>query len=521
MPVNLKELIVVLALSALVFALGRNTALRFMQEGDFRRRRNVWLFLTTVAFLSPNCWVFTLFAIPTLYWAGKKDANPIALYLLLMNVIPSVGIQIPTGGLGINQLFEVDIFRLLSFCVLVPAALRIRKSNDPARIRGFKGMDLLLMAYGIMQVAFYVPPDLPNHVILHSSATNVVRESFLFLIDMYVVYYVASRSPCTRGVIVDAMAAFCLACLVMASTAIFESMKHWLLYTDLYHRWGGDPMPEQYLFRAGLLRAESSSGNSIVLGFLLAIGFGFWLYLKGHVERRSTRVAVTAVLWLGLLVSMSRGPWLGALLIYFYNAAIRPRGATHLFRSAILISVVGGLVLVSPLGDKITNSLPFLSSGKVPASSLNSLDYRERLVLRSWQLILEHPLLGDQDALSHMQNLRQGQGIIDIVNTYVGLTLFHGFLTLAIFLLFILTALFRAQRAARAPPVDSDLTPLGAALAASIVGMLLMLADCGFFLGIVPVFFALAGLAVTYSRLKPLLADGGTIAAAVPSPGLP
>lgn len=517
MPVNLKELIVVFALSALVFALGKDTALQFMQEGDFKRRRNVWLFLTTVAFLSPNCWVFTFFAIPTLYWAGKRDANPIALYLLLMNVIPSVAIQIPTDGLGVNQLFAVDIFRLLSFCVLVPAALRIRKSNDPEQIRGFKGMDLLLIAYGVLQIAFYVPPDLPNHVILHSSATNVVRESFLFVIDMYVVYYVASRSRCTRGAIVDAMAAFCLACLVMASTAIFESMKHWLLYTELYHRWGGDPMPQQYIFRAGLLRAESSSGNSIVLGFLLAIAFGFWLYLKGHVKRPSTRVAVTAVLWLGLLVSMSRGPWLGALLIYLYNAAIRPRGATHLFRSAILISIVGGLVLVSPLGDKITKSLPFFSSGKVTESSI---DYRELLVMRSWQLILEHPILGDQNALSQMQNLRQGQGIIDIVNTYVGLTLFHGFLALAIFLSFILTALFRAQRAARAPPLDSDLTPLGAALAASVVGMLLMLADCGFFLAIVPVFFALAGLSITYSRLKPLLTDGATIAAGAPSPGL-
>src|SRR6185437_15753766 len=76
MPLNVKELIIVLALSTLVFAVGRSTALQFMDEGDFKRRRNVWLILSAAAFLSPNFWLFALVAAPALYIGGRKDGNP-------------------------------------------------------------------------------------------------------------------------------------------------------------------------------------------------------------------------------------------------------------------------------------------------------------------------------------------------------------------------------------------------------------------------------------------------------------
>ncbi|MDE2466697.1 MAG: hypothetical protein KGO02_23720, partial [Alphaproteobacteria bacterium] len=231
MPVNVKGLIVVLFLSALVFALGKRTALHFMEEEDFKRRRNIWLILSAAAFLSQSFWLFSLVAVPILYWGGKKDTHPLAFYLLLMNVIPAIPVPIPTNGLGINQLFNLDILRLLSLCVLVPTAWRIHKSPDPNRIHGVRGMDLLVLGFGALKVALYVPPDLPNHVILHTSFTNNVRDALLYLIDIYVLYYVASRSASSTRVIRDALAAFCLSCTIMACVALFETLKHWLLYT--------------------------------------------------------------------------------------------------------------------------------------------------------------------------------------------------------------------------------------------------------------------------------------------------
>lgn len=491
--IYLKELIVVLGLSIPLFAALKSTALVFMEEGDFKRRRNVWLVLTCAAFLSPSFWLFVAIAAPLLYWGGKKDSNPIAFYLLLLNVIPSVSLPLPT--ILVNRLFDLDIYRLLGLCVLIPAALRIRRSKDQGTAAGFKMMDWALLGFGALQTVLFVPPDLSNHVILQNSLTNDFRSAFLFVLDAWVIYYVASRSVRERGKLLDALAAFCIACSMMSLSAIFESVKHWLLYTDIIRRWGGDMMLTEWYFRGPLLRAQSSSGQPLALGFLLVMAFGFWLYLKSHVRNRNVRIGVTVLLCAGLLVSFSRGPWFAAIATYLAYAAFGPRGGIRLVKATFAALIVGVIMLASPFGDKIAGMIPF-TGGQVGESTLT---YRERLLDRSLELIKERPLLGDQLALSKMQDLRQGQGIIDVVNAYIGVTLFYGFVGLTFFLLFIVSALWKAWRAAkRLASKDSDGSLLGANLSACIVGLLVLLADGS--LGTSPerVFYAIIGLAAGY-----------------------
>lgn len=495
MPVNVKDMIVVLFLSAVVFTFGKPTALQFMEAQDFKRRRNIWLVLTVTAFLSPNFWLFALVAAPVLYWGGRRDTNALAFYLLMMSVIPSIPVDIP--AIGVKRLFDLDIFRLLSLCVVVPAVLRMRKGEKGESRRDV--MDILLLAYGILQVTLYVPPDLPTHVILHNSATNDLRSAFLFLIDVYSLYYLASRSLKNRRNFDDVLAAFCLSCAILASVALFESLKHWLLYTDLSARWGGNPLDQQYLLRNGMLRAEASSGNALALGYLLAIAFGFWLYLQSHLQRTSVKIGVIALYWLGLFASFSRGPWLGAIATYLAYAAFSPARGSRLLKAALAATVISGLVLLSPVGTKIARSLPFLG-GSVAEQSLT---YRERLLDRSWQLIEAHPIFGDQHAFSEMQDLRQGQGIIDVVNTYVGVALFYGFVGLAFFVAFIVVGFARARLAARGDPHSDPAAPLVAAsIAACILGTLVMLADCSFILAYVSMFYVLAGMATACYRLS-------------------
>lgn len=497
MSIFIKQLIIVATLSGVVFVAGKHVALAFMDEGDFKRRRNIWLILTAAAFLSPSFWIFAIVAAPILYWGGKKDTNPLAFYLLLMNVIPSIPLQIPTGGLGVNQIFDLDIFRMLSICVLLPAAVRIHRSKDPARIHGLQRMDLLLAAYGMLTLVLYVPPDVSTPIYEHTSFTNVVRQTVLLIIGNYAIYYVASRSCSNRRTILDALAAFCLSCTIMASVAAFESVKHWLLYSELYARWGGDLRDTIYLVRAGLLRAEASSGNPLALGYLLAIASGFWLYLQSYVRSFAPKAAVTLVLWVGLLASFSRGPMLGAVVIVIAYMMLRPNRSGALKSTFILVAVLG-ITLVSPLGERVIQTLPFMG-GKLAEGSV---DYRELLLARSWQLIQAHPWFGDQHAFAKMQDLRQGQGIIDLVNTYVSVTLLRGFVGLAIFAGFILSALGKAYAAARTTLQPYPEWPLlGTSLVACIIGTLLMLADCSFILGYVPTFFALAGISVAYAHL--------------------
>ena len=102
---EIKALVVVLTLALTVFALAKPYCLQFTAPEDYARRRNVWVILTVGAFLLPNIWLYALLAFPLVFWAGRADRHPTAVYLLLMLVVPPVSIPIPL--FLVNQLFEL------------------------------------------------------------------------------------------------------------------------------------------------------------------------------------------------------------------------------------------------------------------------------------------------------------------------------------------------------------------------------------------------------------------------------
>ncbi len=359
--------------------------------------------------------------------------------------------------------------------------------------------DLLFLAYCVVQAALFVPPDLPNHVILHNSATNVLRKAFLIFIDVLVLYYAVSRSCNDRRKIIDAQAAFCLSGGLMALVATFEHVRNWLLYQELAQRW--NPTDPNYI-TAWLLRGDSwlrtqaSSGHPLSLGIMLAVGFGFWLYLQSRTTTLRTRLVIGIVFWCGMVAAFSRGPWIGAILIYLAYSALKPRAISRLFKAAFMIVVVLGLVSLSPVGEKLMNSLS-VTGGQPDATFL----YRQRLLDRSLELIEAHPVFGDQLAMQEMEDLRQGQGIIDIVNTYIGVALFSGLVGLTFFLGFIFSASIGVLRAAKATiSTDPEWGELGFNILACIVGMLFMIADCSLILGVEKTFYVLIALATAYKR---------------------
>ena len=488
MPVNVKALVVVLPIAIVVFALARPLALRFSNPQDFARRRDIWLILTFVGFLSPSFWLFVVVAVPLLAWGGRKDSNPIAFYLLLLNVLPVVDVEIPV--VGIESLFPLNIYRLLSFCILIPVAWRLRRLPVPTGTPRGRLLDGLVLAYGLLQVVLVRPGD---------SATGAVRHAFLFLIDVYLVYYAVSRFCRTRDAIREAQVAFCLSCALMAAMGAFETVRHWLLYSDFSSRWGvNDFLSGFYLLRGGSLRALASSGNTLALGYLIAVAFGFWLYVQSRVPSRRSRIAVIILYWIGLLATYSRGPWMGAIAIYFCFTAFGTHRISGVLRSAGLAGLVFAVVIVSPLGERIIQVLPFMG-GSV---DVGSIEYRQQLAQRAWELFWVNPLLGDRLVLSKMESLRQGVGLIDLVNTYAEVALFYGLVGLVLFLSPILVALFRVYRvAAKSLRTDVDLALLGASLLACMLGTLLMIATCSFILGYQKLFYVLLGLATAYAGL--------------------
>lgn len=496
MLTNLKALIVVLTLSIAAFQFAKPIVSQFCNKQDFSRRRNLWLTFTAACFLSPNFWLFTLIAVPLLFWAGRKDSNPIALYMLLLHAVPPLEVEIPV--IGINTLFALNMYRLLAICVLLPMALRLRKQQKAAQNNRsyFAWTDGLLLAYGLMQILIFNRPDTPDAATLHDSATNVVRRGILFIIDSYLPYYTVSRFCSSRRILAEVIATACIAVIVMAPAAIFEHERHWLLYGDIGHKWGAG-QAAFYTMRAGLLRASLAAGHPLALGYLFAIGLGFWLYLQSQIKSAFLRIGIPVLLVLGLIAAYSRGPWLGAVVIYFAFTGLALGGKARLIK-AIFIGIGScGVLLLSPLGNRIISVIPFLG-GTVDQYNVT---YRERLGERTRDMILHGPLFGDPNAYLKMEDLRQGVGVIDLVNTYAEVGVFYGIVGLTIFVGFILIALFKVYLSSRRMArTDYNFAAMGLSISACILGTLVMIYTSSFIFAYVILFYVLAGMAVAYEK---------------------
>jgi cbb3-type cytochrome oxidase subunit 3 len=479
---NLKALIVVLGLATIVFVIAKPVCLRFMAHDDFVRRRNVWCALTITAFASPSFWIYAFVALGLIYWAARKDPNPTALYLLLLHVIPPLGFYIPV--VGINQLFELSNYRILSFALLLPTALEILRTPRRDGRTGMTQMDILLLAYLALQLVLFIP---------YESVTNTMRRAFLSLIDVLLLYYVVSRDCVTRDKLSDAMITFCLSSAILATIAVFETVRHWLLYQSLGSIWG-DAIRWAYLLRGESLRAQASAGHSIPLGYMLALAFGFWLFIRTQVRTKVSPL-VLVWLWVGMVASYARSPWVVGVIIFFAHAAMGPHAVSRFAKATLVALVLSAAAILSPMGDKIIDSLPFI--GTLDASTI---DYREELARMSWALIQQNPWLGNPFVMNDMESLRQGQGIIDLVNAYASVALFYGVIGLALFAGFFLRGMwlvFRAER--RQAFEDPDMALLGVTLLACMIGTMAMLAAGGFNRAHAQMFWILGGLAAGYA----------------------
>jgi hypothetical protein len=484
---NLRALVVVLGIALPLLMLLKPLCLRFMLPEDFARRRNVWIALTVTAFVSPSFWLYALIALALCAWAASKDSNPPALYLLLLQVIPPVGFYIPM--VGINHLFMLDSYRILSLAILLPTAVRLmahapHEHGPPLR----RWTDGLLLGYMALQLLLLMP---------YESYTNTLRRAFLLMLDVWLLYYVFSRACRQRDSIVDALAAFCLACALLAPIALFESLKGWLLYLGLGDVWAWN-VQDFYLRRAETLRAQASVGHPLALGYMMAVGFGFALYLGGQLRSRAMAMLLGAWMWMGLFAAYSRGPWLVAVVAFFAYTALGPDGRTRFLKYALLATVLAVAVLVSPLGDRVIDNLPFV--GTIDAQNVT---YRQRLAQVSWQLIQQNPLLGNPFVLKYMEDLRQGQGIIDLVNTYASIALLYGLVGLSLFLGVFVVAIGAIHASLRTwRDIEPDTAMLGAVLVAAIVATLSMMAVGSFGTILAQMAWALAGLSAAFASLQ-------------------
>ena len=489
-----KALVVVLVIAVVVFIVGRPLFLRFMSPNDFSIRRNLWLALTLAAFAIPNFWAFLVVSAILIVYTASRDSNPAALYMMLLLTLPPVGKELPTFGI-VNQLLLLDNLRFLSLVLLLPMALGFFR-RDPAaggtdtnqsRNTSWLPTDVLIVLFVVLQIVLVMPSI---------SITATSKRILITITDILLPYFALSRACHSRASFQDVLATFFMAALALVPLAVFETGKNWLLYFGFADHWDSASYMT-YLSRGSNLRAQVNSGHSIVLGFTFAIAFGFWIALQTRVASVIWRWGVSLTLLLGLLVTFARGPWLGAVAIWIVYLRLGPDAGRRTAKAIGLLVVVGLVLAVSPWSATVIDNVPFFGS-----VGNETVDYRQKLAQTSWLLILQNPIFGSLNFLSYMEDLRQGEGIIDLVNTYATIALGYGLVGLGLFLTFFGLIIVRCLQSMRlASTFDGDFALTGSAFIATLIGALAMLTTVAMYMSIGSVTWALAGMGVSYSRL--------------------
>ncbi len=428
MPEHLRALAIIILLGGFSFLTLQGVLSSLVAKTELRRWRNIWIAVVSTAFLSPDFWVFmVIVSVIIAVLVPRSPEQRVTYYLLLICALPNLSAEIPGFG-GIRYLFELSYPRLLTLLLLAPLLFDERRRLPP---------NLRLFQFPSDRFVFGFVALIALLAFRDNTLTNSLRQIAMLMTDIVVPYYALSRYLRTKEDINLALAAILFGIAPIAYIGLFESLRHWHLYNEmgrslLGHAIGG------YDVRADVLRASAVFQSPIVLGYVMVIGFGFLLYLRTLLPKSKLLDLLGAILLLALLGSVSRGPWVG--LVVFSLAYIwtgRQRLRQYIF-GALIILMAFPLIALTPFGEKFIDLLPIVGSTRA-----DTIEYRQKLAEVSWEVFQNNPIFGSTHYLEtpEMESMRQGQGIIDIVNSYINIVLSYGILGLLLFILiFVSTA---------------------------------------------------------------------------------
>lgn len=496
MPEHIRALIVVFALSAAVLFAVRPAITRVIPPDTYDRWRKLWLFTTLAWFLSGNVWIYFGLMVVVLTLARKRESHVFGLYLLLLFAAPSAHVAIPGFGV-IDHLIMLDHYRLLSLTLLLPLAWRLKNDAETVRF-GRSPVDWMVLGYLFLTWAV---------TLLGTSLTNGMRGAVLQFIDGWLPYYVASRSLKSTEDLRIAAAGLLMGVLVMSVLAAFEVMRSWKLYVASVADYG-IRVNQAYKLRGPFIRPGASVQDSIVLGTSVVVGMCVLLSLRDRMAGWIRSRFLWAILALGLLASLSRAPWVAGVLLLLVFHALDGRGIKSIVKIGVVVLLAGGVLSFFPAGKVILDLLPFVGE-----SEQGSIDYRMNWFAASAPVIERNFLFGDVHALGapELEVMRNGEGIIDLVNTFLGVQLLYG----AVGLFFFLGIFLMSLKIARQGQVyfrarsDEQASSFGRSMFAAMVSIMFILITMSP-ISVIPILiWSLAGFCSAYGFLA--IRNRGTV----------
>lgn len=396
-------------------------------------------------------WVPYLALVMIIPLLARSRPEAAALYVIAIVSVPIMGYKIAIGSI---YLFAVGKYL---FCALgLLFAYWLRKGSTPS---GLSRFDLPFLIFLILETSQARDPTL----------TNTLRQLVPVIFAIGMPYFLMSRSLNTPEDVRRFVLAIALAGFVMAAVAIIEARLHWLVYKQIDSNLNIEAFINPYgKMRGGVIRAPASFAESTSLGVFLAIAGVAVLGIRSSFSSHRNYLIALGLIGLGLTAANSRNAFigiaLGLLAFDFYRRRYGPL--------AIKLGVGAALYLIALMAAQFS---PYVATmiGRGEGTQ-GSTDYRMALLTRGMEEIRKNPVIGTnlKNALENLEDLRQGEHIIDLVNGYItyGLTLgYTGIIGLLLFFISLCVAMFAAKRALARNVIVGDIAGFVFATSASMI----------------------------------------------------
>lgn len=407
---------------------------RCVLSKDIKKYFGLGLYLSVAGILAAGCVLhnavlFMVFAGAVMLITASSRIEVLCRLTILVVMIPNVSQGITIGGLYVTTISTPVV---LSFAALIACYVR-RGAQQQRNLTAEDALVFLLMlCFGIGAVRA-------------GSFTGVQRTFFTMALELGLPYFVYRRFVHNRTEFAHIVAVLAGSALILSFVAICEAKLHWSIYDIIYtNQFAGVFNSRNVKLRAGFLRAPASFSDSTAFAIFEIIGI--------FAVISSRRFFRTGLLWsgsialavLGLIAAQSRGANLGLLFGLFLIVLVRRR---YVLAGAVAgggAAIVALLLAIAPFNPTIAS---FMGAEKHVGTDQ---DYRQTLLRRGLQVGMEHPILGDDitRVTVQMADIKQGDGIVDFVNSYLSIFLNSGLVGLGLFIalvIVIVTKIFRFE----------------------------------------------------------------------------
>ena len=256
----------------------------------------------------------------------------------------------------------------------------------------------------------------------------------------------SARDAAERRMLLTALAG---AGVILSVIVLYEARATWPLYASLAQHYQFDGHGIVVKWRGGMMRAYGPLSEATSMGFVLVICFAAAFSARRSFKTDTAYVAVVALVAAATLAPQSRGGLIGLAVAFiissFYRRGVSSLGQIVGAGTLLIGAYVGSIILGSQLKTSLTEA--------------NTGDYRSQLLTRGMEEFWKNPVFGDSppNVIGRMQDMVQGEGIVDFVNTYLYFALFAGGIGLVLFCVsFIIPMARLAGIRSRLPPLSDE-----------------------------------------------------------------